>query len=83
MSIIKTAISIEESIFNDVQNLAKDRKVSRSEIFRTAAAEYIERQKNEKILRQLNDVYAIPRSDDERKFHDVAIAKTAQVIDQW
>ena len=47
---IKTAISIEKPIFDQVNDLAKNLKISRSRLFVLAAQEYIQRHNNLRIL---------------------------------
>ncbi len=57
MPSIKTAISIEQPIFEDVNVLARNMKVSRSYIFSQAAREYIQKHKNMTLLKQINEAY--------------------------
>jgi metal-responsive CopG/Arc/MetJ family transcriptional regulator len=64
MTTVKTAISIDESLFEEANQLAQELKVSRSQVFATALEEYIQRQKNCAMLKALNRVYA-QGSDDE------------------
>lgn len=54
---IKTAISIEEALFEQLDNLARDKHVSRSKLFSLALAEYLTRQSNRDLLLQINDAY--------------------------
>jgi hypothetical protein len=46
MANIKTAISIEDSLFEKIERLARDLKVPRSHIFVLAVEEYLRRQEN-------------------------------------
>lgn len=55
---IKTAISIEESLFEQLNNLARDKRVSRSSLLSLALVEYLTRQSNRDLLMQINDAYA-------------------------
>ncbi len=54
---IKTAISIEKPIFEKMDVLAKNLKISRSRVLALAAQEFIQRHKNIELLKSLNDVY--------------------------
>jgi metal-responsive CopG/Arc/MetJ family transcriptional regulator len=54
---IKTAISVEKPIFEQMDILAKNLKISRSRLFSIAAQEFIERHKNMEILKSLNEAY--------------------------
>ena len=54
---MKTAISIEKSIFEQMDALAKKIKISRSRLFAIAAREFIQRNKSIDLLESLNDAY--------------------------
>lgn len=51
---IKTAISINKALFNEVDLLAKKLNVSRSSIFSKAVHEYIQNHNNKEVLEQIN-----------------------------
>ncbi len=57
MANIKTAISIEKPIFEQMNVLAKDLNISRSRLFALAAQEFIQRHKNIELLQLLNQAY--------------------------
>ena len=57
MANIKTAISIEKPIFEQMNVLAKDLNISRSRLFALAAQEFIQRHKNIELLQLLNEAY--------------------------
>ena len=58
MHTIKTAISIQKSLFDQAEDLARKKKVSRSKLFVMALEDYIERQHNQDLLTQINAAYA-------------------------
>ncbi len=58
MSTVKTAISIEKPLFQQVENLARKMRVSRSRLFALALEEYMQRRKNRELLEQINAAYA-------------------------
>lgn len=58
MRSIKTAISIQESLFEQAENLARKMKVSRSRLFVLALEDYISHQQNRELLAQINAAYA-------------------------
>lgn len=60
MAAIKTAISIDEELFRQVEILAHELHLSRSQIFALAAEELMEKQKNRALLDKLNEVYGVP-----------------------
>jgi metal-responsive CopG/Arc/MetJ family transcriptional regulator len=57
MANIKTAISIDKPLFDQVEDLAHELNTSRSRIFAIAAKEFIQRHKNLKLLKAINAAY--------------------------
>lgn len=54
---VKTAISIEKSVFEQMDAISKQTKISRSRLFAIAAQEFIQRNKNFELLKALNAAY--------------------------
>jgi metal-responsive CopG/Arc/MetJ family transcriptional regulator len=65
---IKTAISMEESLFNELVRLARDLRMSRSRLIAVAVEEFIERRSTREMMDQLNKAYADDLDDEERAF---------------
>ena len=57
MATIKTAISLQKALFEQVDSLAREKKVSRSRLFVLALEDYLRREQNRKLAEQLNAVY--------------------------
>jgi len=57
MESIKTAISIDKSLFAQANALARKMKVSRSRLFVLALEDFIRQQENREILEKVNAVY--------------------------
>jgi hypothetical protein len=55
MSNVKTAISIEKPVFDQMDNLAKNLKVSRSRLYTMAAKEFIHRHNSLELLKLINE----------------------------
>jgi len=55
---MKTAISIPEPIFEEAEGLAKRLGMSRSELYVTVVAQFVEAHREEAIIAALNEVYA-------------------------
>ncbi len=55
---MKTAISIPDDLFEDIDKLSKKLHCSRSKIIANASREYIDKLKNKKILDSINKVYS-------------------------
>lgn len=58
MAYVKTAISLEESLFREAESLAENMQVSRSKLFATAVSEFISKYKNQQLLAEINAAYA-------------------------
>ena len=55
---MKTAISVPNELFASAEALAKKMKVSRSELYATAVAEYVAKHRADRVTAKLNAVYA-------------------------
>ncbi len=55
---MKTAVSIPDEVFKEVERLAKRLKVSRSRLFSMALSEFLARYKSEQVTAQLNQALA-------------------------
>ncbi len=62
---MKIAISIPDEVFEEVEKIAKEQKKSRSQVFVSAAREYIRRSENRRIIEKLDEVYSQPDTPDE------------------
>jgi predicted transcriptional regulator len=58
METIKTAISVNKSLFERAEELARTLSVSRSRLYSLALEEYIRRRENQVLLEQINAAYA-------------------------
>ena len=67
MGNIKTAISIEESLFEQADALAHTMKVPRSRVFSLALKDYLRRHENRKLLARINAAYADGLDASERR----------------
>lgn len=65
MANIKTAISMQKSLFEQAEALAREKKVSRSRLFVMALEDYLRREENRKLARQLTEVYGEPDPEQE------------------
>jgi metal-responsive CopG/Arc/MetJ family transcriptional regulator len=67
MANVKTAISLQESIFEQVETMAKEMGVSRSRLFTLALEEYFRRHQNRNLLEKINRAYQDSPHPDEKK----------------
>jgi metal-responsive CopG/Arc/MetJ family transcriptional regulator len=56
--IMKTAISLPDSVFAEAEALAKQLGLSRSELYSTALQAYLSKHNRQQILSKLNNVYS-------------------------
>ncbi|MDP2167506.1 MAG: hypothetical protein Q8J64_04145 [Thermodesulfovibrionales bacterium] len=63
---MKTAISVPDEIFKEVENFAREHHFSRSEVFVRAATEYLEKMRSREILRALNAAYLEEETEEEK-----------------
>jgi metal-responsive CopG/Arc/MetJ family transcriptional regulator len=62
---VKTAISLQEDLFKEVNRLASDLHISRSKLFVIAVQEYIKKEESKKLLNQINNAFSdAPNSDE-------------------
>jgi len=62
---MKTAISIPDKIFEEVEKYSKEHRYSRSEVFVMAVREFLEKSKSKELLNTLNELYSEPESLEE------------------
>ena len=58
MAHVKTAISLDETLFKEAEEWAGKLGVSRSQLFARAMEEYVRRHENEELVRRLNEAHA-------------------------
>lgn len=59
---MKTAISLPDQLFTAADGLAKKLGMSRSRLYATALAEYVAKQRYDRVTERLNAVYATEES---------------------
>ncbi len=57
MTNVKTAISLQKSLFEQAEALASEMKISRSRLFALALQDFISRSQNQELLEQINTAY--------------------------
>ena len=67
MAHVKTAVSIEESLFREAEDWAGKLGISRSRLFAEAVREYVRRRENEELLRRLNQAHADGIDEEDEK----------------
>ncbi len=79
---VKTAISLEENLFKQVNKLANDLHVSRSKLFSLAIKDYLKKQEGKKILAQLNVAYGDSLNKEEEVLAKAMQKKQRKIVGQ-
>jgi hypothetical protein len=85
MSTVKTAISIDKDIYDDVVHMTKELHISKSQFFSQAAQYMIDRKNNLNLLREINTAYGDHKESEEEKTHKRAAKRYRQkrISGQW
>ncbi len=84
MRSIKTAISIEKPLFEEVEAVAEEMEVSRSHLFTLAARDFIQHHKSKKLLDAINAAYKDLPDIEEKRLRAQMKSKHRQLVkDQW
>ena len=59
---MKTAISIPDEIFREIERFSKEHHYSRSQVFVMAVKEFLEKLKSKELFNALSEVYSEPES---------------------
>ena len=82
MAHVKTAISIEESIFKEADELADEMNTSRSGLIEMAISEFIHRRKSKKLLEEINSAYDDTPDAEARELRQAMKAKHRQLLEK-
>ena len=66
MANVKTAISIQQSLFEQAEALARELHISRSRLFALAVVDFMQRYENQRLLERINDAYADTTTPEEQ-----------------
>ncbi|NQU13003.1 MAG: CopG family transcriptional regulator [Desulfobacteraceae bacterium] len=84
MGSIKTAISMDRGLFQQVEGLAKEMDVSRSHFFVLAARDFLKRHESKKLLEAINDAYDdMPSSEEKEISVEMRNRHYGMVKGQW
>ena len=84
MANIKTAISIQQSLFEQMAALARDLQVPRNRVFVLAVEEYLHRQENRRLLASINAAYQdVPDAGEQKRLRQMRAAHRRVVEGEW
>jgi len=64
MSSAKTAISLDEDLFREVDKMAQKMKISRSKLFVIAIRDFLKKSENQALLEKLNAAYSDSQTEE-------------------
>lgn len=83
MTAVKTAISLPEDIFAQVERIAERESRTRSAVITEAIAAFLRKREGEEMTRQLNAVYADnPLDDGDRRMLDATLFAMMKRLDE-
>ncbi len=62
---MKTAISVPDELFREVEKAARENHLSRSEVFVVAVREYLEKRKARRLLKEIDAALAVAESGED------------------
>ena len=84
MSKTKTAVSLDENLFEQAEAVAQEMNISRSQLFSLAVEEFIKRRQSQKMLELLNKVYEDAPDASEQQILREAKPKYRRLLeDEW
>ena len=79
---VKTAISIQKELFQEVNSLAEELHVSRSKLFVLAVQDFIKKNENKKIISQINRAYKDNLNSEEKNLQKIMRLKQAKNLEK-
>ena len=85
MACVKTAISMQESLFKRVDRLAKQMKISRSKVIATALEKYLGGRDEAELIARINAAYEDSPDEEERPLQRASLARLRELTkdDEW
>lgn len=84
MAAIKTAISIQQSLFEEADALAQELEISRSRLFALAVEDFIQRYQNRQLLEAINDAYGDLPDPEEQALRQHMRRQHRQIVEgEW
>jgi metal-responsive CopG/Arc/MetJ family transcriptional regulator len=83
MANVKTAISLNEALFHQVETTAQKMQIPRSRLFVLAVEEFLRRRRNDELLAAINAAYEDAPDEEERAVMDAMQQNLPRVADKW
>jgi metal-responsive CopG/Arc/MetJ family transcriptional regulator len=83
MANVKTAISIQQSLFEQADALARELHISRSRLFALAVEDFMQRYENQRLLERINDAYADITPEEQALLRSMRRQQRQMVEGEW
>jgi metal-responsive CopG/Arc/MetJ family transcriptional regulator len=83
MANIKTAISIERPLFENIKVISENLNISRSKFFALAAQDFIQRYKNKEFFAAINKAYDDLQEPEAKLTNKMKIHHLKAVKEEW
>lgn len=85
MATVKTAISMPEGLFKELEAAAEEMQLSRSKVFALAVKEFLRERENRRMLEQLNRVYGVEPDEEERNLAKAMKSRLRRIMarEEW
>ena len=84
-SSIKTAISIQQPLFEAVKSISAEMNISRSRLFSIAVEEFIKKSQQKKMLSEINEAFSDPPDQEEGQLQKKMKKRQQEIVghDPW
>ena len=79
---VKTAISMQKELFQEVNKLASEMHVSRSRLFVMAVQDFIKKKESQDLLSQINNAFSDQPNSEENIIHSNMRKKQAKKLER-
>ncbi len=83
MANIKTAISLEESLFHQIEAVAQEMQIPRSRLFVMAVEDFLRRRRNQTLLDSINTAYDDFPDPEEQTVMEAMQAALPGLVEAW
>ena len=83
MASVKTAVSLDERLFREVEEIAREMKVPRSRVVALALRDYIRRRENRKLVAEINAAYGDGPTPEDDAEEEGRTRLYREVIGEW
>ncbi len=80
-SSVKTAISLRQPLFDDVNDLASELKISRSKVFVLAVEDFIKKYESKKMLSKINEAFSDYPDEEETNNNNLMKNKHCKILE--